>query len=253
MCLPGSIYATGEAYARLHWAYELPRSDQSARRQKHAERRFPWNSGPTLRRSGLAPRDRYGYGVAYRCRACANEEISIARLVPVRSRAPKPCRYPCGDGSLISRSRRSEDTGQTWPSILRTGDDTRGTRKRCRNRRTIHFTRGWHEPTATEIPHDRIQAMDAHRPRALVARGPVGIGNIRPLVHPTPISFMNPRSCWRGLRVFQALTDLAAFRKSSEFKQSRQNLSDVLLASLFATREILALRSRAPFYDHHTE
>jgi hypothetical protein len=70
------------------------------RGDKHAERRIPWNGGPTLRRSGLAHRDRYGFGVAHRCRACANEEISIARLVPIRSRAPKPCRYPCGDGSL---------------------------------------------------------------------------------------------------------------------------------------------------------
>jgi hypothetical protein len=33
--------------------------------------------------------------------------------------------------------------------------------------------------------------MDAHRPRALVARAPVGICNVRALVHPTPIQLMN--------------------------------------------------------------
>src|SRR5215472_13901289 len=163
----------------------------SQRGDKHAERWIPWNGGPTLRRPGLALRDRYGFGVARRRHACANEEISIARLVSIPGSAPEPCGYPCGDGSLISRSRSSEDTGQTWPSILRTGDGTCGARKHCRNRRAVHFTCGWHEPIATEIPHHRIQTMDAQRPCALVVRAPVGIRNVRPLVHPTLISLMN--------------------------------------------------------------
>jgi hypothetical protein len=161
------------------------------RGDKLAERKIPWNGGATLCRSGSAPRDRHGSGVAHRCGAGANEKVSMARLVPIPSRANKSCRYPRGDGSLISRPRRSEDTGQTWQSILRTGDGACGTRKRRGNRWIVHLARCWHERIATEIPTDRIQAMDAQRRGALVARAPVGNGHICPLVHPTLVSAMN--------------------------------------------------------------
>jgi hypothetical protein len=48
-------------------------------------------------------------------------------MVPVRHRAPKPCRHHPGDGSVILRSRESEDTRQTWQGLLRAGHGALGT------------------------------------------------------------------------------------------------------------------------------
>jgi hypothetical protein len=79
------------------------------------ERRFFGNAGSTLRRPNPAPRGSYGSGVvARRCSAGANEEVSMARVVPIRGRTPKPWRDPRGDGSFISRQCCPADTGQTW-------------------------------------------------------------------------------------------------------------------------------------------
>ena len=119
----------------------------------------------------------------------------MARLVPIRNRASKPRRYPCGDGSIISHPRGSEDTGQTWPGLLHAGDGARSAGKRRRNCRIVHSAHCGHEYFAATIPTDQIQTMDAQCPRALVARAAVGIGNLRPMVHPGLVLEM---SSWRS-------------------------------------------------------
>ena len=96
---------------------------------------------------------------------------STSRLVSVRNRTPEPCRYRTGNGSFISRLCESEDTAQTWEGLLRTGDSAWGARKRHGNRRIVHLARCRHERFATQLPSDRIQAMDAQRARALLLLG----------------------------------------------------------------------------------
>jgi hypothetical protein len=163
-------------------------------RRQCIERRLPWNSGSTLRRCGCAPRDRHGGSASHRCSARAHEAVSATRMVPGRNRTPELCRYRTGNGSFISRSCESEDTAQTWEGLLRTGDSAWGARKRHGNRRIVRLARCRHERFATQIPNDRIQAMDAQCARALVAGALVGICNIRSLVRPALVSEMNSRS-----------------------------------------------------------
>ena len=88
----------------------------------------------------------------------------------------------------------SEDTGQTWQGLLRTGDRAWGARKRHGNSRVIYITFCGHERSAAKFPADQINLRDAESARPLVARAPVGTCNIRPLVRPAFVSEMNSRS-----------------------------------------------------------
>src|ERR1700737_4286802 len=91
--------------------------------------------------------------------------------------------------------------------LLRTGDSAWGARKRHGNRRIVHLARCRHERIATQIPSDRIQAMDAQFACALVAGSLAGTCNIRPLVCPGLVSEMISRSLFSCVQEFPEAED----------------------------------------------
>jgi hypothetical protein len=60
-----------------------------------------------------------------------------------------------------------------------------------RNRGIVHSAVRGHERIAEEVSHHQVQVLDADGISALVGRGLVGIGNLRPLVRTALVSKVN--------------------------------------------------------------
>jgi hypothetical protein len=143
---------------------------------------WPGNSRPFLRQpqSGFGISDRSR--ILRRRRPCTPKALSSTRVVPVDHRARQSCIDCSDDGPVISRSRRSANSIETWQSLLRRGYCARRLGNPGGSRRFVHPASGRHEPVAAAITHPQLQAVDENRCSAVVGGPFIGSGNLRPLV-----------------------------------------------------------------------
>ena len=114
---------------------------------------------------------------------CAPKAFSSTRVLPVSHRARQSSIDCLNDVSVISCSRCSANSFETWQRLLRRGHCARRLGNLGRTRRFVHPAGCWYEAVAAAITHQELQAVDANCVGAVVGRPVVGRGNLRPLVH----------------------------------------------------------------------